>query len=208
MPMLVSGMPSSVRKTAASAVQTLRGLRGTLTQRNCPDLLVVEAADQLMRVADAVNAGVAYLDADSASDIRERTRAAIASVASIPLRGAAPGLDAITDDVGRLICERQMPTVFTCLALAAAIAGIEDGLRALLAESAKLVELSRTSPATRSSSAALPIQPFPAPVNEPAADTPIAMTAADLFDRPSAAITPVTTARSGQVEINQDTERI
>lgn len=208
-------MPSSTRQITSHAVRGLRDLRTSLQDRRCHDLLMVTAAEAIVRSSEALHAGVARLDEDLALSIQDRTRAAIASLGTLDLVGDAFGVEQIKDDVGRLICERQLPSAYLCHLLAATITGVELGLRDLLLGTATTTVEQPTVPPKRAkpprrTTTADGLSPSPAPSRvAPTATSPIPDTAAaDLLVRLSSATAPGSGSSSGRLEIEADTEGI
>ena len=192
----------------------LRNLQEIAADRRCDHLLMLRASPALVLSSESLDHGIASLDEALASRITDEARAAIAALGRLDLNGVAPGVDGITDDVGRLISLRQLPAVYRVHLLATAIVGVEQGLRDLLLGSS-------ADPAVRPAV----IKPAKAPKRRPPASPdeitdrtpagpvasmpPIPDTAAvDLFDRLSPAPTPVSGSSSGRLDIRSDTERI
>lgn len=207
-------MPSSTRQITSHAVRSLRGLRTSLQDRRCPDLLMVEAAEAIVRSSEALNAGVARLEEGLVVSIQDRARAAIASLGTLDLQGDAFGVEQIRDDVGRLICERQLPSAYLCHLLAATITGVELGLRdLLLGTAAPAVELPQVSPKRSKSprrntvdrlSPSSAVTPAVPTATSPIPDT----AAAELLARLSSATATGSRLSSGRLEIEDDTEGI
>lgn len=209
-------MPSSTRQITSDAVRNLRDLQTSLQDRRCHDLLMVTAAEAIVRSSEALHAGVARLDEDLVVGIRDRARAAIASLATLDLQGDAFGVEQIKDDVGRLICGRQLPKAYLCHLLAATITGVEQGLRELLLGTATTsveqppVSPKQTRPPRRITTTAdrlppgLATMPVASTAMSPIPDT----AAADLLARLSSATATGSGSSSGRIEIEADTEGI
>ncbi len=208
----VTGMPSSTRKTSTTVVKEVRNMRTALADRRCDHLLMVKSAETLVRSSEALQTGVAHLSPALADEIQERVCAAIASLATLELHGEAAGIEGITDPIGRMICERQLPNIYLCHLLAATLMGAEAGLRSLLLGTAVTVveqpSASKRSRPTRRSPADAPQQARAVTPLASATKAPVSDTAADLLDRLSPAPAIVSAPSSGRVEIKRDTERI
>ncbi len=203
-------MPSSTRQTASNAVKGVRKLQTSVLDRRCDDLLLIKSGEALVRSSEALSEGVVRLEDALTMSIVERTRNAIAELGTLVLHGDAFGVEQIKDDVGRLICTRQIPSAYLVHLLAAAITGTEQGLRALLLGAATTgVERPQVppKPAKRRSADRPSSTQATTPV-APATTPPIPDTGADLLGRLPPASANVSGPSSGRVEIRPDTERI
>lgn len=207
-------MPSSTRQTISSAVKGLRQLEEATADRRCDHLLMVKASQALVLSSESLDHGIASLDEALASRITDEARAAIAALGRLDLHGVAPGVDGITDEVGRLISLRQLPSVYRIHLLAAAIIGVEHGLRDLLPGSsvdpAPRPAVTKPAKATKRRPPASPDEAVDRTPAAPVASMPPIpdMAAVDLLDRLSPAPAPVSGPSSGRLDILSDTERI